>query len=151
MPSAFTSRLPFGQHRRDGSLRRVALPVGVGRPGVFEQCLAAEDQLAARRVGPQDERFDLHARAVGRAVDDPGRIPVEFVVRDMADHVAVRHDHPVGAYLRDDRVAAVAFAQAGLRPEGLPVVEQADPADAVTLFGALRGPSRLPSGGAGTR
>ena len=117
--------------------------MGVGRPGVFEQCLAAEDQLAARRVGPQDERFDLHARAVGRAVDDPGRIPVEFVVRDIADHVAVRHDHPVGAYLRDDRVAAVAFAQAGLRPEGLPVVEQADPADAVTLFGAYADPAAV--------
>ena len=117
--------------------------MGVGRPGVFEQLLAAEDQLAARRVGPQDERFDLHARAVGRAVDDPGRIPVEFVVRDIADHVAVRHDHPVGAYLRDDRVAAVAFAQAGLRPEGLPVVEQADPADAVTLFGAYADPAAV--------
>ena len=131
------------QHRRDGSLRRVALPVGVGRPGVFEQRLPAEDQLSARRVGPQDERFDLHARAVGRAVDDPGRIPVEFVVRNIADHVAVRHDHPVGAYLGDDRVAAVAFAQSGLRPKGLPVVEQADPAHAVALFGAHADPAAV--------
>ena len=55
----------------------------------------------------------------------------------------MRHDHPVGAYLGDDRVAAVAFAQSGLRPEGLSVVEQADPAHAVALFGAHADPAAV--------